>query len=224
MSDRPYETKLGVAVVEATEPNASAIAEADQRTNQQVVLVAELHHRIQNTLVIVLALCRLTARTVSTLEEFEAAFSERIQAMARTNALLLQGNVQAVDIQTALEVELEPYLDDKGQVTLECEPLHVSPEAALNLSLIFHELVINAVKYGALSQPAGRLLVTCRRQGQLAMIEWAETTPNLTERPITEGSGSMLIKRLTKALGGHSSLQILPKGLNAQLSFALNPR
>ena len=37
------------------------------------------------------------------------AFGDRIQAMARTNALLLRGHAQAIDVLAALEVELEPY-------------------------------------------------------------------------------------------------------------------
>ncbi|RYE68141.1 MAG: sensor histidine kinase, partial [Oxalobacteraceae bacterium] len=78
---------------------------SDASPTQNTILVGELHHRLQNTLAIVLALSRLTARTVDTVEEFQAAFSQRIEAMARTNSLLLRGQIQAVSVQVALETE-----------------------------------------------------------------------------------------------------------------------
>ena len=203
---------------------SDALAEhADQvRTaTQSSILVGELHHRIQNTLAIVLALSRLTARTVNTLEEFQVVFGQRIEAMARTNALLLQGQVQAVSVRSALETELQPYLDDTGQVTLVCDDLKVSPEAALNLSLIFHELATNAVKYGALAQRSGRLVIECKADPMGARLHWKETVSQALPSSTREGSGSILIKRLAKALGGESRISLSPGGLDVAITFKL---
>jgi two-component system, chemotaxis family, CheB/CheR fusion protein len=196
-------------------------AKLDEQSAQSTILVGELHHRLQNTLSVVLALSRLTARTVNTVEEFQVAFGQRIEAMARTNALMLRGQVQAISVQVALETELQPYLDDKGQVTLICDPLEVSPAAALNLSLIFHELATNAVKYGALAKPSGRLVVECRADGAGGLIHWREqlTWPLKPSRRV--GSGSLLITRLARSLGGVSQIDLLPNGLDAKITFKL---
>ena len=145
------------------------MAEGETPPWENTILVGELHHRLQNMLSIVLALSRLTARGVSTMDEFQAAFGDRIDALARTNALLLRGQVHAVSVQAALEAELKGYLDDSGQVTIVCDPITVSSEAALSLSLVFHELATNAFKYGALSVLGGRLTVECRR-GELNAV------------------------------------------------------
>src|SRR4051794_38568814 len=89
---------------------------ADQR---QDMLSAELHHRVQNTLAIVLALARITARSCKTIEEFQLVFGDRVQAMARTNALLLRGSAQAVDVKAAIEIELEPFASLGGPITID---------------------------------------------------------------------------------------------------------
>ena len=202
----------------------SLIDHADEVSNasaQHTILVGELHHRLQNTLAIVLALSRLTARTVKTVDEFQVAFGQRIEAMARTNALLLRGQVQAVSVQIALEAELQPYLDDKGQVTLRCDPLSVSPDAALSLSLIFHELATNAAKYGALAKPSGRLIVECKRDALGGLLHWQEFVTTPIQPSTRAGSGTLLITRLASALGGASRIQLLPQGLDAEITFKL---
>ncbi len=195
--------------------------ELSLNASNHTVLVGELHHRLQNTLSIVLALSRLTARTVNTLDEFQVAFGQRIEAMARTNGLLLRGQVQAVSVQTALEAELHQYLDGAGQVTLICAPLKVSHDAALSLSLIFHELATNAVKYGALSRSDGRLVIRCLKTPLGAALHWQEFVTAPLTPSSREGSGSLLITRLTRSLGGTSRVEILPGGLNAEITFGL---
>lgn len=196
-------------------------AENVREAAQSTIVVGELYHRLQNTLSIVLALSRLTARTVNTVEEFQVAFGQRIEAMARTNALLLQGQVQAVSLRAALEAELLPYLDDKGQVTLVCDPVTVSPNAALNLSLIFHELATNAAKYGALADRRGRLVVTCTGDALAGHVHWQEFVTTPPEPALRNGSGSLLIKRLVRSLSGTSQINLLPGGLDVKLTFGL---
>ena len=195
------------------------IDETASRSWGDTILVGELHHRLQNTLSIVLALSRLTARTVTTLDEFQAAFGQRIEAMARTNALLLRGQVQAVSVRAALEAELQPYLDDEGQVTLFCEPLEVSSDVALSLSLIFHELATNAVKYGALSTPSGRLVIRAGPGAAGGFLSWHERLSTSAAPPTREGSGSILIARLARSLGGIARVEVLPTGLQAEITF-----
>ncbi|MEI9890565.1 MAG: sensor histidine kinase [Caulobacteraceae bacterium] len=115
------------------------------------MLADELHHRVQNTLSVVLALARITARSADTVDAFQLAFTARIQAMARTNTLLLRGHAQAIDVRSAIEVELDAYASLDAQVTLECDAIRIGSDAALSLSLLVHELATNAAKYGALS-------------------------------------------------------------------------
>jgi diguanylate cyclase len=200
-----------------TEPGFAA-AETAAR-DREALLADELHHRVQNTLSVVLALARLTARSATTIDAFQVAFSARIQAMARTNALLLRGHAQAVDVRSAIEVELAAYASLDAQVTLECDAIRIGSDAALSLSLLIHELATNAAKYGALSTPAGRLAIRCVGGPAGAVLIWSETTPGLVAGVHSPGQGSRLIRHLARDLGGTAEINLLPAGLQATVSF-----
>jgi len=193
---------------------------ADKR---QDLLSDELHHRVQNTLAVVLALARITARACTTIEEFQVAFGDRVQALARTNSLLLRGTAQAIDVRAAVELELEPYASPGGPVTLECDDLAVTRDSALSLSLLIHELATNAAKYGGLSVPGGSLLVRCEPCPTGGRLVWQETAPDLVAHERIAGSGSLLIERLARDLGGDATFEFLPSGLRATITFKLNP-
>ncbi len=108
--------------------------------------------------------------------------------MARTNALLLRGHVQdAVDVRSAIEVELAAYASLDAQVTLECDAIRIGSDAALSLSLLIHELATNAAKYGALSTLEGRLAIRCVGGPAGAVLIWRETTPALSPAPVLRG-------------------------------------
>jgi diguanylate cyclase len=209
----------GAACAEYTAADAAAGRASDRR--HHAMLSDELHHRVQNTLAVVLALARLTARSVTTIEEFQVAFALRVQSLARTNALLLRGHEQAVDVQSAIEVELEQYQAIGGQVTIACDPLSISAGAALSLSLLIHELATKAAKYGALSLPDGHLLVRCNPSPVGGVLIWRETCPSLVARQEIAGGGSSLIKHLARDLGGEARIEMLATGLEATVSFRL---
>lgn len=194
--------------------------------DRQAMISLELHHRVQNTLAIVLALARLTARSVETIAEFQVAFGDRIQAMARTNALLLRGHAQAIDVLAALEVELEPYTGPVGQVTLACDHVTITADAALSLSLMLHELATNAAKYGALSAPAGTVSISWtwdEAQRSLRLI-WTEQGGPQVSPPATRGFGSRMIERGLKTdLDGGARLIFAPGGVICEITARLDP-
>jgi two-component sensor histidine kinase len=73
---------------------------------------------------------------------------------------------------------LDPYRSgNSGQIAIEGEDCLIAPGAIASVTLIFHELATNAVKYGALACPAGRLRVALRR-GDCCTIEWREFFPH----------------------------------------------
>jgi len=191
-----------------------------RQRDRQGLLADELHHRVQNTLAVVLALARITARSVETIEGFQAAFGARIQALARTNSVLLRNHPQSVSVRAVLEVELEPYLGLGKRLSMKCGPLTITADAALSLSLIIHELATNAAKYGGLSGPEGTLTIQCERRGAGAALIWNETFPEAAEKVArTAGAGSVLIERLARDLGGTATLDLQATGFCAVVTF-----
>jgi two-component sensor histidine kinase len=199
-----------------------AFPDAPPVRDRRELLSDELHHRIQNTLAIVLSLARITARSCKTIEEFQEAFGDRIQAMAKTNALLLRGNDQAINVRNALELELAPYAGLGKQVVLQCADLAISANSALSLSLLIHELATNAAKYGGLSTSGGSLFVACTRGDLGGVLTWRETTADMPPRKAGGGAGSILIERLARDLGGLAHLDFRPEGLEATITFKLD--
>ena len=134
----------------------SDVTQANLAKEAHNLLVRELHHRVKNTLASVDAIMRATARASVSLEEFQAAFARRIEALAKTHSLLAEEAAQAIVFEHLLEAELGPYRDGSGMRIRLNGPAIILPSAAVvPLGLAIHELATNAAKNGALAVPAG---------------------------------------------------------------------
>ena len=191
--------------------------------DRQKLLVDELNHRVTNTLAVVQALTRLTGKTAAGVDDYMASLDSRIQAMANTHDMLTATLWQPVNLRRLLDLELAPYAE--GPVTLACEPdLTIAAKDAVSLSLIVHELLTNAAKYGGLAGPGGRLEVQCAPDGLgRAQLIWHETTESAEAPDTSSGFGGRLIQRLARDLKGEAHLDFQPDGLKARLTFAVVP-
>jgi CheY-like chemotaxis protein len=112
--------------------------------------------------------------------------------------------------------------------TLKGPDVLLSPKAAEVLTLAIHELATNALKYGALSVPTGKVTVqwtTFERQDTLWLgFDWTEegTPERPSANPRPRGFGSELIEgRIPYELGGGGKVTIGPGGARCRLEFAL---
>ena len=127
--------------------------------DRQQVLLAELQHRTRNLLAVVQSLARKTMRSSSTLEDFSTEFESRLRALSRVQGLIARMDYDAVELRPLIEAELVAHGDGQAdKVQVDGPPVTLPAPAAQALAL--HELATNAVKYGAIGQPAGRLSVT----------------------------------------------------------------
>jgi two-component sensor histidine kinase len=87
--------------------------------------------------------------------------------------------------------------------------------------MILHELATNAVKYGALSVPSGRLTLSWHRDGaNLVHLRWSETGGPRVTPPARQGFATRLIERTTAhELRGEARLEYLEEGLRGELIF-----
>lgn len=197
--------------------NLSQRKAAERRQN---LLMAELDHRVKNTLAMVMAICARTASHEKTIEDFQKSFAGRIQALAATHTLLADSSWDKLEIRDLLAVELEPYATvSSGRITMEGLDVAVDSKTAVSLGLIFHELTTNAVKYGALSVQQGRLTVRClglAADGSLS-VEWQEQDGPLVTPPTRSGFGQTVISRSLG--GGGTSLEFRPEGVLCRISI-----
>ncbi len=189
---------------------------------QQLLLMAELDHRVKNTLALVQSISSRTLSSEDTLEGYQIAFSGRLQALAATHNLLAVRSWSDLTVADLLAAELAPYIDAGAErVVSEGLTFCVAPRAAVALGLILHELATNAVKYGALSNENGKVNVTASGNGSEEhplTLEWRESGGPPVAMPTRRGFGRTVISRsLQYSPQGQAQLHFLPEGISCQI-------
>ncbi|MFT3973010.1 MAG: HWE histidine kinase domain-containing protein [Amaricoccus sp.] len=194
-----------------------------RRDEQRIrLMLRELTHRSKNLLAVIQAMARKTASLSGDLDSFVSDFSLRLRAIAAAHDLLVSQSWHGADLRDLLVASLGPTIEAHSpQVTLRGEPTMLTPDAAQNLGLAFHELATNASKYGALSVPGGHLHVDWMRLPGEVQILWSESGGPAVAQPERQGFGRVLLERLVGVtLGGSVRLDFRPEGLVCQIRFA----
>jgi len=187
---------------------------------QQRLLMDELNHRVKNTLATVCAIAGNTLRGSQSSEDFVETFQSRLMSLSRTHNALTHGQWQGADLQALLEAEFEPYGLNQ-RVTLTGSTIRLTPRSALSLGMVFHELTINAAKYGALSIPDGQLDIRWHRlpdAGSPLVLDWRESGGPPALPPRRKGFGSRLIERsVAQELHGALTIEYGSGGLSHRM-------
>lgn len=186
---------------------ARKVAEEALRRSEasQRVLITELQHRTGNLLGIVRSVADRTIVASDDLAQFRTRFHDRIDALARAQALVSRHDrYDHVTFDELVHTELAPVNVGADRVTLDGPPgIRLRSSAVQMLAMALHELVTNAVKYGALGQPRGRLAIRWSLEamagdGRLCLrIDWREsgvTMPPSGAGPQGTGQGRELIE------------------------------
>lgn len=207
--------------------DVTAITRAEER---QRLLLAELQHRVRNTLGVVRSIARRSAQTSISVEDYAAHLDGRLNAFARTQAMVTRDPESGVDLEYMVVEELLGYNAREGeQLRVSGPPVRLQPKAAETFALAIHELATNAIKYGALSQSAGRIDVSWRFDeaadpAELA-FEWRERAGPPVAPPQRRGFGTELLERtLTFELKGKTTLAFDPPGVHCTIVIPLNRR
>jgi PAS domain S-box-containing protein len=192
----------------------------------QLLLMAELDHRVKNTLALVQSISSRTLSNEDSLVGYQAAFSGRLRALAATHNLLAERSWQNLRLSDVIAAELAPYVErGADRVRIEGLEIPVSPRAAIALGLILHELTTNAVKYGALSGEDGSVTVTAvpgRDSGTSFVFQWQETGGPRVGEPTRKGFGKTVIDRsLQYSPNGGTELLFEPAGVVCRISVPL---
>ena len=173
-------------------------AKLQKEEDYRKLVVAELSHRLKNTLATVHAVVHQVLRDQP---EMWAAVDSRLRALGATDDLILRSDRSGCDIEELLQLETAPYGDSR--VNLLGNPLHVPPKLAVSLGLMFHELATNAAKYGALSTPNGFLQISWRMVGDRLSVIWDENNGPPVTAPEKTGFGTRLLASALAAFDGH---------------------
>jgi two-component sensor histidine kinase len=188
-----------------------------QEDARHLTLAREQHHRVKNAVTVVEAIVHQSLRDQP---DRSRTINQRIRAgLAKVDLQVRDG--APTTLRDALATELQPY--DLARFTLEGEGDRLLPPYAGSLvALAAHELATNAVKYGALSLPAGHVTVTWRTVEGRAVIRWREAGGPPVLPPQKRGYGSIMLRRLVEAAGGSMTMEFQPTGLIADISLTLD--
>jgi PAS domain S-box-containing protein len=190
-----------------------------KRAEEQVhLLMREMSHRGKNMLGLVQAIARQTA--ASGPEHFVERFTDRIQALAANQDLLVQTRWQGVDVDDLVRAQLAHFSDLVGyRISLNGPKLRLNGAAAQAMGMALHELATNAGKYGALSTDAGRVDIVWGVDGDIFKMAWTERQGPPVMPPDRRGFGSTVIEAMAKrAVNGEVQLEFDPAGVVWHLS------
>jgi two-component sensor histidine kinase len=181
------------------------------------LLNRELVHRIKNILANVQG---IVGQALVGQETLRNAISARIAAFAATNDLLVKTEWQSASLREILVHEFAPYGLSRfqlhgGDVDCPCA-------LAVFLALVVHELTTNAVKYGALSSPDGRIDIAWTDVSGQLTLEWVESGGPEPTAPTREGFGTKLLRSGSRQFQGAVDCRFERTGLRCRLSLIVS--
>ncbi len=206
------------AVSEATERAERRRAEDNLR-----LLVAELSHRVKNTLATVLSIAQQTIRGAASLEAFEETFIGRVVALSEAHGLLFKTHWTATQLADIVTRTFMPLGRARGTDFVADGPaVLLNPRATLTLSMVLHELAANAIKYGAFSRPGGHVKIGWEQTDETVHLVWQEIGGPKISLPQHRGFGTRLLERSAGyELGGSVNLAFEEAGVRCDLIFPL---
>ena len=131
----------------------SASKESERRIH---LLMREVNHRVKNQFAVILSMVRESAKSARTTDAFTQDIADRILALSRSHDLLVDAQWTGTGLFNLVEQHLRPFSHDH-KVNLSGPLVKLSVSAVQNLGMALHELAINSLKYGALSQGGGEV-------------------------------------------------------------------
>jgi PAS domain S-box-containing protein len=203
------------------------ITERKVAEKRQQLLIDEINHRVKNTLATVQSFASQSLRNASSLAEGRAAFEARLLALSKSHDIVTRQHWEGADIVDVVDSAISPYCGGpaRDRFRLEGGSLRLRPKAVLALSLAFHELATNAVKYGALSSDTGSVTIDWRviPETQQFELRWQERGGPAVEPPSRRGFGSRLVERgLAQDIAGDVKLTFANSGVTCSIDAPLH--
>ena len=186
-------------------------------------VISETRHRLKNVFAVVRAIAYQTDTEGKSAEQYRDTVVGRIDAATKAQELSL--SVQNTAFADLLEKAVNVAGLDRFRIV--AGPAAVLPHSrVLPVSMMYHELMTNALKYGALSAPAGMVhinwTVETLDNGKDAIVcEWREQDGPPCHEPLRRGYGTSLIEGTANYMGGRAQLKFDPMGLVAVITVPL---
>lgn len=191
------------------------VSERRKAEDLQHLLFRESEHRAKNLFAVVQGIVHRTiARGVE-----RDALDGRLTALARAYNLSSGSGWTGAVLREIVQGELAGFSERFS--THGCD-VRLTTSAAQHFALIVHELATNALKYGALSSPSGRVFIEGKAENKSFSFTWREVGGPPTEAPARKGFGTVLLIDMAKQFAEAVKLDYLPEGLCYRLETRLD--
>jgi two-component sensor histidine kinase len=166
---------------------------------------------------------------------FEKQFNSRLAALSRVQGLLSRADEHPISIGAVVRTELDALgaMLAGDRVELDGPEVNLRSSVVQTFALALHELATNAVKYGALSTPDGRLSVSWNEYfagdgARRLTLDWVESGVDMQKEkqaPIHGGYGRQLIEEaLPYQLGASTRFELGGDGVRCRIDLPLGKR
>jgi PAS domain S-box-containing protein len=194
---------------------ATDITERKEAEQRAKLLSEEINHRVSNLLTVVQAIVARTLDEAQSITVARETLIQRLAALGRAQAAITSRAGWRIDLRDLVTIAVAPHSDGE-RFAITGESFMLNSDQALGLSLALHELATNAVKYGALSTPTGRIAIAWHLvSGSRLALHWREEGgPQVTE-PAKRGFGLEMIERVVAGeLGAAATTTYAPQGIS----------
>lgn len=186
------------------------------------ILVKELNHRVRNILALVKSISKQTASNEKSIESYVVALEKRITALSNANNMLTESSFSKIGLRLLLQQELKPYVGSQVSISILGEEVELSSGVAPIIVLVFHELITNSNKYGALSEEDGKLFVSWQIDGENLEFFWREQDGPKVTPPERTGFGRTIIENAIEyEFGGETEVNFKETGLEVNYKIPL---
>ncbi|KFC61705.1 Signal transduction histidine kinase [Devosia sp. LC5] len=206
---------------------ARDISDRRRAEEQKDLLLHEMNHRVKNLFALAGGLVNLSARGALSVQDLVSDLQGKFLALARAHSLTLataETDFHQIATLHALIAEVtEPYCGDEAsgpRIIVVGDDFSLGRSAITNIALLLHEFATNALKYGALAEPTGQVVVECSGEGDTFRMIWRED--GVGQRGVDssqEGFGSRLARATIGALGGSFSREFTNHGLEIKVTL-----
>jgi len=206
--------------------------EIEKRNDEKTVMLKEIHHRVKNNLQVVNSLLRIQARGVTD-EKVKSMFfaaQSRVVAMARLHEKIYNTkDLKNINIKEHFKLLINDLissnnLDKEISLNLHIDPIHMSIDRLLPLSLIINELISNSLKHAFYDMNLGEVSVEFNAIDEYRCRLVVGDNGNGSDEEILSNSmnstGVTLIKTFVKQLNGTIESLSTNKGTSFEITFS----
>ncbi|MGF9567691.1 sensor histidine kinase [Neorhizobium sp. BT27B] len=187
----------------------------------------ELNHRVKNILASVTSIFQMTRRGATSVEGLTSDFAGRLQALSNVHSAVFEAGGEEVSLSAVIDLTVSPYNSaGVSRIHVSGPDIVVSRDAGTAIALCLHELITNAIKYGALSHPYGHvdLLWSVAANGSSELsLSWTEVGGPAVQEPTRQGYGTRYVRSALGSLFGTvPEIIFAPGGFRLSVSGSLS--